>query len=280
MALKFDDDLKDVKRETKVEAPAKEAPAAEAPVEAPAAPVEIPEVPEDLLESMSDKIEFIASLGDPSNDDVTTKKQPDGTEQKVVTPTIVGYQFKALEDMEIPDCGLTIGFKKDAMNYDPEKMQNKRMAKAGEIINLTPFETALLLSPPEFNGKVCGGDKVLYLVYNQKSLRRKDGTLNTVSDATRFPRAALRAEKGKSVRDYPIVNVLTYEDAVAPNGSKIKNRTIIAGFEKWDVLCQKSVRTSAGGSGRTSKADGRKQYHDGASVFMSIYNAKTAKGNK
>lgn len=277
MALKLDDNLKKVGPQAKPEAP-KAAPApapapeatepkvaqAEATVEAPS---------DDVLESMCENIEFMASLGDPSNEDRTTKKGPDGKDELVITPTIVGYQFKALVDMEVPDCGLTIGFKKNGMDYDPDKMQNKRTVKAGELFNLTPFETALLLSAPEFNGKVLGGDKPLTLVYNKKNVTRKDGTIVTISDATNFPRAMLRGERGKSIRDYPIIKILTFEVKAAANGSKIKERKIVEGYEKWDVLCQRSVKTPSGTRNISSDA-GKKKYHDGANVFMSIYNAK------
>ena len=68
-----------------------------APVEAPAEVA----APAGELGSKSDKIVLVAPLGDPSREDVTPRTV-NGIEEKIITSTIVGYLFKALEPMDVP----------------------------------------------------------------------------------------------------------------------------------------------------------------------------------
>jgi len=186
---------------------------------------------------------FVCPLGDPSNPDTTKVKLPDGNIEPKVTSTIVGYKFKVLKDMEVPECGTNEGFKNDPMNH---KEMAWRAAKAGEIIALTPFETALLLSQPQFNGGCDGGEKPVSCVYQNKALKSKTGQVATVSAATAIPRVSLRASVG-SIKDFDIEDVLSYTKTEV-NGVVRKVRTINPGFEKWSPLAATAVRKTAGGS--------------------------------
>ena len=213
---------------------------------------------------------FVCPLGDPSNEDTTTVKAEDGTKTKKVTSTIVGYRFKVLKDMQVPDCGTNEKFKSDPMNFD--KIDNWRPAKAGEEILLTPFETALLLSQPQFNGGCEGGEKPVSCVYASKALKVKGD--EKVSAVTATPRVSLRAKTG-SIKDFDIEDVLTYEK-VEINGAPRKKRTIKPGFEKWAPLA--AVATKVAGSRKKAGVDKSKVANQNAQAFLAFVNARKSQG--
>lgn len=215
---------------------------------------------------------FVCPLGDPSNPDTTRIKSEDGTESKKVTSTIVGYKFKVLKDMMIPDCGTNDAFKNDPMNFD--NVDNWRQAKAGEEVLLTPFEMALLLSQPQFNGGCDGGEKPVTCVYQTKTLRSKEGAVATASAAAATPRVSLRATTG-SIKDFDIEDVLTFETKVV-NGANRKFRTIKPGFEKWEPLAKTAVRKAAGGRAK-AEADPTKVANKNAQAFLSYVQSRKAK---
>ena len=70
-------------------------------VAAEATPVDVSEIGK-----KSGTIAFVAPLGDPSHADNTYTKGANGENIKATTAYIVGYRFKALEDMTVPECGL------------------------------------------------------------------------------------------------------------------------------------------------------------------------------
>lgn len=209
---------------------------------------------------------FVCPLGDPSNPDTTRVKLPGGGEDKKVTPTIVGYKFKVGKDMKVPECGTTEGFKNDPMNY---KEVAWRDAKAGEIIALTPFETALLLSQPQFNGGCEGGEKPVSCVYQTKSLKTKSGQVPTASAAAAMPRVSLRATVG-SIKDFDIEEVLTFTKQEV-NGVIRKMRTIKPGFEKWAPLAATAVRKPAGSK---ESVDPRAVANKSAQAFIAFVASK------
>lgn len=213
---------------------------------------------------------FVCPLGDPSNQDTTRVKLPDGGEERKVTSTIVGYRFKVLADMRVPDCGTNDGFKKDPMNYDD--VDKWIDVKAGTEVNLTPFETALLLSQPQFNGGCDGGEKPVSCVYQNKSMKNKAGDV-AVSVAAKTPRVSLRAATG-SIKDFAIEDVLTFTKKEV-NGVTRKERAIKPGFEKWAPLCKAQVRKSAGGRTK-AEADPTKVANKNAQAFLSFVNSRKA----
>lgn len=215
----------------------------------------------------SNTLIFMNPLGDPSRDDVVKGK--DGKD--ITTATIVGYRFKSTEDIVIPDCGTDIGLKSDRMNYvDP---QGTRKVKAGEHFDLTPFEMACLLSRPEYNARATGGDRPVTCTYNMAGTRSKDGEIAKVSDASKVPSASLRALAGASIKDYDMINVINFTKTKNPNGTTSIERTPIAGFEKWAVLCQKVTRKAGVASGLDQKA----KRNTNAQAFLNIVQQKKKK---
>lgn len=219
--------------------------------------------------SMRKNLAFVKPLGDPSNADTTTVTAPDGTKTKKVTSTICGYKFKVLADMKVPDCGTNEGFKKDPMNF--VEIDNWRDAKEGEIIALTPYETALLLSQESFNGGCEGGEKPVSCVYQIKSVLNKSG--ESLKNPTQVPRVSLRAATG-SIKDFDIEDVLTFT-AQQVNGVTRKNRVINKGFEKWIPLCKATTRTAQGSKDKSF--DPTSVANKNAQAFLAFVNAKKAK---
>lgn len=207
-----------------------------------------PQVEDSILGSKSETVAFVAPLGDPSHPDTTTDKEGN----KSVTPYIVGYRFKALEDIEVPECGLDTDAKKNLMSFIVANKNNKKMVKAGETFDLTRFETGLMLAVPEFNGRISGEGKGFTAVYQSVVAKSKKGALGETSSATEIPTVALKADEG-SIKEYKIIDVLTFTKVTGENGVTRKERKIIPGFEKWEPLCIAQVaRTSKAGSSSTS----------------------------
>lgn len=212
--------------------------------------------------SMADKLKLVCSLGDPSNPDTTN----DNGEKKV-TSTIVGYRFVADVDLEVPDVEVGDDFKKNLMSFkgDPNKT---RHIPAGTEFDLSRFETGMLVSREEFNGKVLGGDKPVVCSYNTSQKKGSAGAVMTTSGATTVPSISLRAiTQGQSIKDYPIVDVLDYTVQKGENNLTRKIRTIKPGFEKFQALCIQSVRTPGQGGSSAVKSNVRNK---GAETFLKI----------
>ena len=219
-----------------------------------AAPVKAAEAaPEDVkanenLGSLRDKVAYVAALGDPSKKDTTNVVQKNGDKEvtkPIIRPRIVGYRLKILEDMQVPDCGTTAAFKSDAMNFaDSYKW---RQAKAGEVVDLTPYETALLLSQDEFSGSITGGEHPMTCVYNTKE---KKGVSTGEEGHTSVIRVSLRAVKG-SIKDLPYVPVLECEKVVR-DGAETTIKKILPGFEKWAPFAVQAKRTSGKTAGTSA----------------------------
>lgn len=97
--------------------------------------------------SKSDKVAFVCALGDPN------RKQA-RVEGKVSKDsyTVVGYKFKALEDMTVPFAPLRADWKTP---LDVE-VPTEKQVKAGEVFHLNLVETARLISRIEYAGKFTG----------------------------------------------------------------------------------------------------------------------------
>ena len=261
MALKLHDKKEEAVKETATVKAEEKAAATAA-----SAPVE--NIEAGVLGSKSHTIEFVAALGDPSRDDITPGKNG---EDKRVDPVIVGYRFRALEDVVVPDCGTTPNLKTDLMDFDSEKVDNTRVVKKGETFDLTRFETGLLLAPPEFNGKVTGGQKPVICVYQTSATKSANGEVTKKTDMGKMPGVSLRAVEG-SIKDYQIIPVLEFtKEPGAGKGMVVKKRTIIPGFEKWEPLCRVATRT-AGAKGAASAAGNQRNQR--AAAFLNIVNQK------
>jgi hypothetical protein len=233
------------------------------------APVEGAEsVSDDTVGSLSDKIAFIAPLGNPLRDDVTPIKV-DGKDDRKVTPFIVGYRMKALVDMEVPDCGTTDEFKKNYMDFND--INGKKFVKAGEEFDITPFEMAVLAARKEVNKRFSGGDRVAICTWAKKDLQGgKSGDVTVKS----MPRAQLRLAEG-SIKDYNIINVCEKSIEIDEAGNQKKVGTINPGFEKWAPLCKATTRKAVG---RAAAKSGKPVYDAAAAGFMAILKSRGFQG--
>lgn len=210
----------------------------------------------------SDKLHFLASLGDPSNPDTTT----DDKGQKKVTSTIVGYRMKADIDLEVPVVEVGDDFKKNLMSFKGDPNATK-LVKAGQEFDLTRFELGMLISRPEFNGRATGGDKPVVCSYNASVKKGSTGSVMTTSGATSIPSISLKATtQGASIKDYPIIDVLDYTSEKQENGTVRKTRTIKPGFEKFGALCIAVARPTSQGGSKTPANIRNK----GAETFLKI----------
>ena len=210
----------------------------------------------------SNKLHFVASLGDPSNPDTTT----DDKGVKKVTSTIVGYRMKADIDLEVPTVEVGDDFKKNLMSFKGDTNATK-LVPAGTEFDLTRFELGMLISRPEFNGRASGGDKPVVCSYNTSVKKGSAGNVMTTSGATAIPSISLKATtQGASIKDYPIIDVLDYTSEKQENGTVRKTRTIKPGFEKFSALCIAIARPTSQGGVRTA-ANVRNK---GAETFLKI----------
>lgn len=219
---------------------------------------------------LSDKLKFVAALGDPSRDDVTVK-EVNGKQVRKVDPTIVGYRFVADVDLEVPDCKPGDDLKDNLMSFtgDPN---NTRHVPAGTTFDLTKFETGMLISREEFNGKALGGERQVVCAYTSTAKKASDGKIAKTSAAAAVPTVALRALSG-SIKDYEMIPVLEFKKEVGDKGQTKKIRKILPGFEKWEALCKEAVRRTSTRTGATSQAN---QRNKGAAAFLQIAGAKKA----
>lgn len=200
-------------------------------------------------------LEFMASLVDPSNPITRVSKNKAPDHKAVTSPQVVGYQFKLLEDMLIPECGLTNKFKGKGgrMDFIEAQFDNMVPHKKGDIVNLTPFEAAKLLSQDQFNGKASGGEFPVKCSYTSNTVTNKKGEKAIVENGS-IPNVVLKGVGGASILDFRSIEVLTVTTSKGEGGRSVKERKIVPGFEKWECL----TVVGGTGTGRTSsrKADG------------------------
>lgn len=222
-------------------------------------------VAEEKVGSLSAKVAFVQPLGNPLRNDTTKVKQPDGSEETKVTSFIVGYRFRALAPLDVPDCGTTAEFKKDYMNFDEAQLNNTKHVEAGEEFDLTPFETALMGSWEEFNKSFTGEGRAVVVAYAKQ---KADATVGTVPE---IPRAVLRlASTQGSIKDFGILDVCEKKMVPGPDGKAIKTGEIKPGFEKWAPLCARTERRVT----RTATGAKKATYDKAAKSFLDLVKSK------
>lgn len=97
--------------------------------------------------SKSDKVVFVGALGDPNKPQ--SRKE---NNQDIPSYVVVGYAFKALEDMTVPRADL----KKQFKNFMDVGQLTEETVKAGETFYLNVFETGVLISKPIYAGSFTG----------------------------------------------------------------------------------------------------------------------------
>lgn len=233
-------------------------------------------IPADVLGSKSATLTLVATLGDPTRDDITIREvqgKPEG--ERVVTPTIVGYEFIASEDLVVPECGLGDDARSNPMSY--KELAGTRKVKAGQPIALTRMETGILLSRPEYNARINGGDKEFVVAY-QKSNRGAQGGEAAKAAAQGLPTVALRGN-GISVKDIPCKPVLTFSvktEKTADGKDKrvFSDKAPVAGYEKWAPLCIAHVRKASAGAPTTPANERNKN----AALFLAAIQKKASVG--
>lgn len=105
------------------------------------------------------EIEFVSCLGDPAAKRKIMGPVDEATGKATTLPThlVVGYQFKALADIDVPVKPL-----KGKNLYEVEAQGTKHVS-AGEVFSLNIMETAELISRVEYAGWFTGGDKKVFL---------------------------------------------------------------------------------------------------------------------
>lgn len=198
--------------------------------------------------SKSEKVVFLGCLGDPN------KPQPrrDGKED-VPSIVVVGYKFKALEDMMIPNAPLKANFK---TLMDVEDMTEVPV-KANEEFILNVFETGALISRPEYAGRFTGeGTSVSITIKFSKSRTE--------------PMPVLKKDTKGSIKEVMIEVADMIPDPSNPDGKgtpKVKAEYA----EKFGVLYTKR---KAGKTGTSSKAQSGEVQADLAAAFNAYINSR------
>lgn len=177
--------------------------------------------------SKSDKVTFIGCLGDPATGQFRKSKG-----ENVPSYKVVGYRFKALEDMQVPVAKLKVGFKNP---LDTEEI-TMRNVKANEEFDLNSFETGVLAAQIEYAGRFTGeGTNVSLTVKFSKD--RPD------------PLPVLKALKG-SVKENMIMVATNIGDETKKQW-KVKDEFA----DKFDVLYMKKSagKPSQGGNTKGNK---------------------------
>lgn len=97
--------------------------------------------------SKSDKVVFVGALGDPNKPQFRKEGGQD-----IPSYVVVGYAFKALEDMVVPRADLKSGFK----NFMDVGAITEEQVKAGQTFYLNVFETGALIAKDEYAGSFTG----------------------------------------------------------------------------------------------------------------------------
>lgn len=210
------------------------------------------------LGSLSDKLEYVAALGDPSVPDPVELKKADGSIEKHVFSRIIGYRFKALEAMSVPDFGTTSRFNGDRlMNAeDPNRWKN---VQAGETFDLTRLEAGALLSKAEFAGKADAGENPVKMTVAFGKLKTANGV--NVEDAEQMPVVQLVLQDGtKSIKKLGIIDVLDYvSNSTAENRYAEGTRTMRPEFEntKWANRALAASKRASAPRSQSSNKDAR-----------------------
>lgn len=208
--------------------------------------------------SLSPTIEFVCSLGDPSVTDSYTIKTGENMEDRKASK-IVGYRFRALEDIErVPDFGTTPNFSGNRL-MDAADLTNYRSVAKDEIFDLTRVEVAALLTRPEYNMAISGGETPVRLSLSFKKVN-PNAPVKSVAD---LPSAQLQIDGNGSIKDFPIMDVLTYEsNATEESRFAVGTRTMKPEFAdtKFANLAKTGTRTGRrGGGAAKDNADKKKQ---------------------
>lgn len=179
--------------------------------------------------SKSDKVVFVGALGDPNKPQA--RKQDN---QDIPSYTVVGYAFKALEDITVPVANLKSGFK-SFMDVEP---MSEKQVKAGETFYLNVFETGTLISKPVYAGTFNGEGNEVFLTVKYAQNREE-------------PLPVLKKVGKGSVKE----NMILIADMIgAVDGKKGTPKIKDEFAEKFSVIYEKRVAGKKGSSAGNKKA--------------------------
>lgn len=228
---------------------------------------------EEFLASKSATVELVRCVVDPTDKDAKSTKE-NGKIVKVDGYKIVGYEFKFLEDTQVPDIMPSSNMKKNPMEPAPDADVTKTvLVKAGETKVLTKLENAMLISRPEYNGSFTGGKYPVQAKYTKPS---------ATAGAVAIPAVHLQAIANldgastgfSSIRDVPTVDCLKFTRTKNENGSNSIDRQPLPGFEKFAPLSVKKGSTIGAASVDKSSAKVR---NEAAATFLDIVNSRKAR---
>ena len=114
--------------------------------------------------SKSDKIAFVCPLGNPAVKQARTEKN-----QGIPSYQIVGYKFKALEDVQVP----VAPYKENYTSLTDVDAVSYKKVNAGETFDLNIVETGILISEIPYAGQFTGEGTDVYITVKH-SLDRPD----------------------------------------------------------------------------------------------------------
>lgn len=207
--------------------------------------------------SMSSAIAFVESLGDPSTIDTYSLKVGDKVEKRTASK-IVGYRFRAMQDIEVPDFGTTPEFSANRLMSAEDVTRWKQVA-AGEEFDLTRLETAALLTRPEYNFVASGGEHEVNLALSFRTI----DTSKPVEKVSDLPDAQLQL-RGGSIKDLAIRDVLKYESNTTEGNRFARGtREMLPEFvgTKWENLAKEATRSARRGGG-VAKTNAERKSND------------------
>ena len=228
---------------------------------------------EEFLASKSATVELVRCVVDPTDKDAKSTKE-NGKVVKVDGYKIVGYEFKFLEDTQVPDIMPSSNMKKNPMEPAQDADIAKTvLVKAGETKVLTKLENAMLISRPEYNGSFTAGKYPVQAKYTKPS---------ATAGAVAIPAVHLQAIANlegtstgfSSIRDVPTVDCLKFTRTKNANGSNSIDRQPLPGFEKFAPLSVKKGSTIGAVSVDKSTSKVR---NEAAATFLDIVNSRKSR---
>lgn len=230
-------------------------------------------VDQEIIGSLSKNIALVANLGNPADiDTIVIDKGKDDKGQAITDtlqkPRIVGYRIQNVGDKDIDwvETGLTEAWsKKNRLDHGTESV--KKVLKPGETADLTIFETAFLLSRPEFAAEIRGGEFPVTASYPVK--KSTSGADKASDEELGFRLSPSAGENGTSFRmaDVPYIEILTFDESVSANGNKVRsNLQIKEGFEKFKPIADR--RTASRPGSRAGKRAVKASWAPNAAAFF------------
>lgn len=192
--------------------------------------------------SKRDKVAFLQCLGDATK----PVKRTEGGNPNVPTFFVIGYAFKALEDMTVPVAPYKAGAK-TVLDVEPA---TERVIKAGTEFYLNIVETGLLISRPEYCGQFTGeGTTVQFSVKFSKDNKE--------------PKPVLLKVGGGSIKSNIVCVNNTSKDATG----KLKHEGCKAGYEAFEPYFVKKTASRVG-AGKATRNESAKALSYAFAAYM------------